>query len=124
MTRLPATRSRSSLTAFILFSMLLTMTHRLDAEPTTLALTREQASAFARLALKGINKEFPNKPEHVMGGPADVTGPKSLHPAFFGCYDWHSSVHGHWMLVRLLRVFPDLPERAEIREILGAHFTS
>jgi hypothetical protein len=47
-----------------------------------------------------------------------------LHPAFFGCYDWHSSVHGHWMLVRLLRVFPDLPERSEIRDILSAHLTS
>ena len=59
-----------------------------------------------------------------MGGPADVMGPKALHPAFFGCYDWHSSVHGHWMLVRLLRLFPDLPERNEIRAILAAHFTA
>ena len=50
--------------------------------------------------------------------------PKALHPAFFGCYDWHSSVHGHWMLVRLLRLFPDLPKRSEIRAILGAHFTA
>jgi hypothetical protein len=104
--------------------MILTMTHRLDAKPTTLALTGEQASAFARLALKGISKEYPNKPEHVMSGPADVMGPKALHPAFFGCYDWHSSVHGHWMLVRLLRVFPDLPERIEIRGVLGAHLTT
>jgi hypothetical protein len=87
-------------------------------------LTREQASAFARLALKGTDKEYPNKPEHVMGGPDDVKGPKALHPAFYGCYDWHSSVHGHWMLARLLRRFPDLPEAGEIRSMLKGHLTA
>lgn len=59
-----------------------------------------------------------------MAGPSDVAAPKVLHPAFFGCYDWHSSVHGHWMLVRLLRLFPDLPEGIETRAILAAHFTA
>jgi hypothetical protein len=87
-------------------------------------LTRERASAFARLALKGITKEYPNKPEHVLGAPGDVKGPKALHPAFYGCYDWHSSVHGHWMLVRLLRRFPDLDESKEIRGVLRAHLTA
>jgi hypothetical protein len=95
----------------------------LAGEPSR-ALTRERASAFARLALKGMNKEFPNKPEHVMAGPADVRGPRAFHPAFFGCYDWHSSVHGHWMLVRLLRLFPDLPEAGEIRAVLKDHLTA
>jgi hypothetical protein len=88
------------------------------------ALTREQASGFARLALKGLAKEFPNKPEHVMGGPGDVKGPRALHPAFYGSYDWHSSVHGHWMLARLLRRFPDLPEAGAIRAALGANLTA
>lgn len=88
------------------------------------ALTRERASAFARLALKGVAKEFPNKLDHVMAGPGDVKGPKALHPAFYGCYDWHSSVHGHWMLTRLLRLFPDLPEAKEIRAVLAAHLTA
>jgi hypothetical protein len=87
-------------------------------------LGREQASGFARLALKGIRKEYPNKPEHVMGGPEDVRSPKALHPAFYGSYDWHSSVHGHWMLARLLRLFPDLPEAAQIRLTLKDHLTS
>src|SRR5262245_21570377 len=87
-------------------------------------LTRERASAFARLALKGVKKEYPNKPEHVLAGPADVKGPRALHPAFYGCYDWHSSVHGHWMLARLLRLFPDLPEAAEIRAVLSAHLSA
>jgi hypothetical protein len=93
-----------------------------DGPPT--ALTKEQASAFARLALKGLGKEYPNKPEHVMGGPGDVKGPRALHPAFYGAYDWHSSVHGHWMLTRLLRRFPDLPEAGEIRAALGASLTA
>ena len=94
------------------------------AEEPMPALTREQASDFARLALKGLGKEYPNKPEHVMAGPDDVKGPKALHPAFYGSYDWHSSVHGHWMLVRLLRRFPDLPEAEEIRAVLGEHLTA
>src|SRR5262245_59060718 len=84
-------------------------------------LTREQASGFARLALKGIEKEYPNKPEHVMTGPDDIKSPRALHPAFYGSYDWHSSVHGHWMLARLLRLFPDLPEAARIRSTLKDH---
>lgn len=88
-----------------------------------LGLTVLQASSFARLALKGVNKEYPNKLDHVMGASGDVRGPKSLHPAFFGCYDWHSSVHGHWMLARLVRRFPDLPEATEIRSIFADHFS-
>jgi hypothetical protein len=87
-------------------------------------LTAEQASGFARLALKGIGREFPNKPGHVMTGPDDVKRPRALHPAFFGSYDWHSSVHGHWMLARLLRLYPSLPEAAEIRRILNEHLTA
>ena len=53
-----------------------------------------------------------------------MKGPKALHPAFYGCFDWHSSVHGHWMLVRLLRLFPDLPEAKEIRAVLDEHLTA
>jgi lysophospholipase L1-like esterase len=87
-------------------------------------LSRDQASAFARLALKGLSKEYPNKPDHVLSGPADIKSPRALHPAFFGSYDWHSSVHGHWMLVRLLRRFPDLPEAGEIRSVLNEHLAA
>ena len=87
-------------------------------------LTRERASAFARLALKALGKEYPNKLEHVMGSADDVKGPKALHPAFFGSYDWHSCVHGHWMLARLLRTFPDLPEAREIRQVLDANLSA
>jgi hypothetical protein len=92
-------------------------------EPSHL-LTRQQASGFARLALNAIGKEYPNKPDHVLTGPGDVKAPKDLHPAFFGSYDWHSSVHGHWMLARLLRLFPDLAEAKDVRVALGAHLTA
>jgi len=85
---------------------------------------REAAAAFARLALKGIRQEFPNKLDHVMNGVAEVRGPRTLHPVFYGSFDWHSSVHGHWMLGRLLRRFPDLPEAADIRTTLDAHLTA
>src|SRR3954467_10625181 len=93
--------------------------------PATAAeLTRERASLFARLPLKGISREDPNKPEHTLAGPGDIKGPKALHPAFYGSYDWHSSVHGHWLLARLLRTVPDLPEAKEARAALDAHLTA
>ena len=88
-----------------------------------ISLTQSQASHFALLALKCVAREYPNKPEHVLNDAGDVQSPKALHPAFYGCYDWHSSVHGHWMLVRLLRMFPNLPEAAEIREAIGANLS-
>ena len=89
-----------------------------------ITFTKEHASAFARLALKGIDREYPNHPGHVLNDAADVKDPRALHPAFYGCYDWHSSVHGHWMLVRLLRRFPGLPEAKQIRGVLAAHLTA
>ena len=92
-----------------------------DASPT---LTRENASAFAKLALKGAKKQYPNKPGHVLLDDADAKTPRALHPAFYGCYDWHSAVHGHWMLVRLLKQFPDLPEAKDSRAVLNEHLTA
>ncbi|MBI3407761.1 MAG: DUF2891 domain-containing protein [Planctomycetes bacterium] len=87
-------------------------------------LNEQNASAFARLALKGIRKEYPNKPGDVLNEAADVKNPRAVHPAFYGCFDWHSSVHGHWMLVRLLRMFRALPEREEIRAALTENLTA
>src|SRR5689334_5851068 len=88
------------------------------------ALTEKEASHFAALALKCVTREFPNKPEHVINNNSEVLSPKTLHPAFYGCYDWHSSVHGHWMLVRLLKSFPNLPESAQIRAALNANLSA
>lgn len=87
-------------------------------------MDQKQASAFARLALKGIRKEYPNKPAEVLAGDGDVKPPREIHPAFYGSYDWHSSVHGHWMLVCLLRMFPDLPEQKEIRAALRENLSA
>jgi hypothetical protein len=96
----------------------------LCAADKELTMKPEQASAFARLALKGLHTEYPSKPADVLNGEADVKAPRAIHPAFYGCYDWHSSVHGHWMLVRLLRLFPDLPERQAIRAALAEDLTA
>ena len=87
-------------------------------------LTREQASHFAGLALKCVAREYPNKLDHTINDASEVKGPRTLHPAFYGCLDWHSSVHGHWMLVRILRLFPDLPEAREIRTALNANLSA
>ena len=65
------------------------------------------ASRFADLALKCVHQEYPNKISHTLAGDADVRPPRELFPAFHGCYDWHSAVHGHWLLARLVRQFPD-----------------
>lgn len=87
-------------------------------------MTVEQAAGFARLALSGIDREYPNKPGHVFAGPGDVKPPRELHPVFFGHFDWHSSVHGHWMLVRLLRLHPEAPFAVGVRETIGRRFTA
>src|SRR5687767_7996609 len=93
-----------------------------DAAPPE-ALDEAAAGRFARLALTCLHQEYPNKIAHVMQGDADVRPPRALTPAFFGCYDWHSSVHGHWLLVRLLRRFPDTPFAQEARSALAASLT-
>jgi hypothetical protein len=89
-----------------------------------LSLDAGAASHFAQLALRCVQKEYPNKLDHVMSGPQEVQPPRTLHPSFYGCYDWHSSVHGHWMLVRLLREFPQVPEAAAIRGALDEHLAA
>ncbi len=88
------------------------------------ALDTAHAEKFARLALAGIDREYPNKPGEVLTGAQDLQSPRAMHPAFFGCFDWHSSVHGHWMLVRLLRLHPDMTNAIEIRARLAAHLTA
>jgi Protein of unknown function (DUF2891) len=82
------------------------------------------AQRFAALALACVHKEYPNKISHSMLSDADVAPPRKLTPAFYGCYDWHSSVHGHWLLVRLLRTYPDAPFAAAARTALAESLTS
>ena len=78
------------------------------------------AERFARLALACVHKEYPNHISHVLNSDADVAPPHDLTPAFCGCYDWHSSVHGHWLLVRLARTFPDADFTPEARAAVQA----
>jgi hypothetical protein len=77
------------------------------------------AARFAGLALSCAHREYPNKIAHVMSGDEDAQPPRQLTPAFFGCYDWHSAVHGHWLLVRLLRLHPEEPFAGDARRALG-----
>ncbi|HUF17529.1 MAG TPA: DUF2891 domain-containing protein [Thermoanaerobaculia bacterium] len=69
----------------------------------------QSVERFANLALACAQKEYPNKIAHVLTSDDDVQPPRKLTPAFYGCYDWHSSVHAHWLLARLVRLFPDAP---------------
>ena len=86
-------------------------------------LTEEQVTAFAQLAIENLEKEFPNKLSHVWTGDEEVHTPREMHPVFYGSFDWHSSVHGHWMLVRLARLYPNATVCSQIRELLDKHFT-
>jgi len=86
-------------------------------------LTPELASSFARIALGHVAREYPNKLDHVLEGPGDLRGPRDLHPIFFGSFDWHSCVHGYWLLASLLRLEPGIPEAAAIRALFEDAFT-
>jgi len=102
---------------------------RLDQTSVTPAIDRPQArpgrveDRFATLALNCIHQEYPNKIAHVLLSDADARTPRQLTPAFYGCYDWHSSVHGHWLLARILKTDPDTPLAPDIRTALARSFT-
>lgn len=83
-----------------------------------------EVERFARLALDCVHREYPNKIAHVLNSDADVAPPRELTPIFYGCFDWHSSVHGHWLLVRLLSLYPDASFADEAGEKLAASFTA
>lgn len=92
------------LTAF-LFSITITSAQELNLQ---------QANALAKLPVKCLQQEYPNKLSQLLADASEIQSPKQLHPAFYGCFDWHSSVHGHWSLVYLLKKFPNLEGREEI----------
>ena len=94
-----------------------------EADPSGGGFDAHTAERFGKLALACVHKEFPNKISHVLNGDADVAPPRKLTPAFCGCYDWHSSVHGHWLLVRLLRTFPDASFAKAARDALKKNLT-
>ena len=94
------------------------------ATNTAPTFDEKAADRFAKLALACVGKQYPNKISHVLNSDADVAPPRKLTPAFYGCYDWHSSVHGHWLLVRLLRTFPDALFAAQARDALRKSLTA
>ncbi len=104
----------------LLLLVVLSASARAENQPFDAA----SAARFTRLALACVHKEYPNKLAHVLNDAKDVKSPKALTPAFFGCYDWHSSVHGHWLLARLARTYPDAPFAAEARKALALSLTA
>ena len=87
-------------------------------------LTQELGRRFMAIALGHVTREYPNKLDQVLTGPDDLASPRALHPIFFGSFDWHSAVHGHWLLARLYRRFPDGARAAKIRALLDEQFTA
>ena len=86
-------------------------------------LSLAQANILASLPLECVEKEYPNKLGHVLGSSEDVGTPKSLHPAFYGCFDWHSAVHGHWSMVKLLKMFPEVAQAESMKQLLRTHIS-
>lgn len=93
------------------------------SSPSAERLTPAIASGFARIALGHVRREYPNKLDHVLDAAADARGPRDLHPIFYGSFDWHSCVHGYWLLAGLLRRFPAIPEAEQVRALFAETFT-
>ena len=104
-----------------LLLLLLASPHAASAAPAP--LTEAAAGRFAALALACLHQEYPNHLSHTLNGDEDARPPHALTPAFYGCLDWHSDVHGHWLLVRLLQQFPAAPFAAAARTALAESFT-
>jgi hypothetical protein len=108
--------------SFVILFLLLPLSIK-AAEPAP-KFDKKAAERFAGLALACVAKEYPNKISHLLNSDADVAPPRKLTPAFYGCYDWHSSVHGHWLLVRLVKTFPGAPFAKPAREALRKSLTA
>ena len=94
----------------------------MTAEP--IDLTLEQANALLALPMACVQQEYPNKLGQTLGSAEDLGVPSALHPAFYGCFDWHSAVHGHWSMVRLLKEFPGLEQADQVREVLRTNLAA
>src|SRR5262245_36579360 len=116
--------SAAALLFIVGFVLTATAVEEDEREDIPAAFDPKTAQRFAKLALACVHKEYPNKISHVLNSDADVAPPHKLTPAFCGCYDWHSSVHGHWLLVRLLRTFPNASFAGAAREALGKSLTT
>lgn len=94
-----------------------------DHVGSDIVLNRSQAENLAKLPLKCIQHPLPYKAGHTIAKEEDLAMPQVHHPAFYGCFDWHSSVHGHWSLVYLIKTFPDLKDQDSIRKMLNENLT-
>ena len=114
-----ATRKMNQLFLFFCLSLfVLDLTYASDQ--------KINAENFAKLALDCVHKEYPNKISHTMQSDEDVMPPRQLTPSFYGCYDWHSSVHGHWLLTRLAKLYPEselAPKAIAALEISSVSYT-
>lgn len=112
----------------LLLSVLLASAGAAEAEApgpvAPVTLDAAEAARYARLALSCIDRPYPFKSERVLTGAESVRPPRADHPVFFGCFDWHSAAHGHWLLVRLARLYPDEPWAADVRAALASRFTA
>jgi hypothetical protein len=106
----------------ILVALVMTTNTAVGADDT--GIDAESVANFAGLALQCIHQEYPNKIGHVMQSDEDVAPPRDLTPAFYGCFDWHSSVHGHWLLARLARFYPEAGFAAAAKEGLAQSLTA
>jgi hypothetical protein len=88
------------------------------------SITPKVASHFARLVLAHATREYPNYLQHILAGPRDIKSPRELHPVFYGSLDWHSCVHGYWLIATVLRLFPQIAEGGQIEELLDAQLTA
>jgi hypothetical protein len=95
----------------------------LQVAMASLPLPPDLAARFAGIALDNVTREYPGKLDHVMNGAEDVASPRALHPAFYGSYDWHSCVHMHWLLARLLRTQDDLPQAQAVVQVFDRHLS-
>jgi hypothetical protein len=118
-----ATVANAKMKNFALVILILFSAAAFAEEPSP-KFDEKAAERFANLALACVGKEYPNKISHLLNSDADVAPPRKLTPAFYGCYDWHSSVHGHWLLVRLIKTFPNAPFAKPAREALRKSLTA
>ena len=116
-------RMRSPVVRFAVAFAVLSFAGPAAPARATAPLPAAAVERFAELALACVHQEYPNKLSHSLASDADVLPPRTLTPAFYGCYDWHSSVHGHWLLARLARSYPEAAFTARARAALAASLT-
>lgn len=116
------------ITLFVAFTMLFLLncsnnTSKITEESALVSLSEKQAEHIFSLPVHCLNIEYPNKLGQVLGSDKDLKSPKQLRPIFYGCFDWHSSVHGYWSIINLMKKYPGIDEDGKVRQLLNAHIT-